>query len=320
MKAFFDSSGLLADPNALCQRFDQDGYVYLKGLIDPDILLSLRRQIVAICDDCRWLKPGSDPMSGITWTAPKVEGEDAYFDVYDRVQRLEAFHALAHESAVLTLMQALLGDTAFPHPLSITRLVFPENQEWSTPPHQDYVNNQGTADLYACWIPLSDCPQSMGALSILEGSNRLGLLPVEYALGAGHRQTSLPQEVDKLEWVSTDFELGDVVAFHSLTVHRALSNETDRMRLSVDYRYQAEGDALTERCLRPHFERADWSEIYRDWDRDELKYYWHDKKYTVAPWNPDLGNLSDDHMATAVKLQRAYNQKREALAQKYAAQ
>ena len=178
MKAFLDSSELLHDSGAMKDRFDRDGYVYLSGLVDTELLLNLRRQIVAICDDCGWLKSGVDPMTATTWTVPKVEGEDEYFEVYDRIQRLQDFHALAHDPAVMTLMRALLGDTAFPHPLSIARLVFPESKDWSTPPHQDYVNNQGTQDLYACWMPLSDCPTDMGSLAMLEGSHKLGLLPL----------------------------------------------------------------------------------------------------------------------------------------------
>jgi len=317
MKPLFDSSGLLSDTASLRQRFDADGYVYVPGLIDPDLLLDLRRQIVEICRDCQWLKPGTDPMDAISWTVPKVEGEEAYFEVYDRIQRLQDFHALAHEPRVLGLMRALLGDSAFPHPLSVARLVFPESRDWSTPPHQDYVNNQGTADLYACWIPLSDCPRALGSLAILEGSHRLGLQPVEYSLGAGHRQTTLPPEASTLCWVAGDFGLGDAIAFHSLTIHRALANETDRMRLSVDYRYQAEGEDTTERCFRPHFERLDWEQIYRGWDREDLKYYWRDKQFNVVPWDAELGELPDEHLAEAVKLQRRFNRDREQLAGKY---
>lgn len=320
MKPFFDSSTLLSDSKALRRRFGEDGYVYIRGLVNPGILLNLRRQIVEICDERKWLKPGTDSMDAVTWTVPKVEGEEGYFEVYDQVIRLQDFHGLAHDPAVLGLMRGLLGETAFPHPLSIARLVFPESQDWSTPPHQDYVNNQGTPDLYACWIPLSDCPQSLGSLSVLEGSHKLGLQPVEYSLGAGHRQASLPPEVASLEWVAGDFQLGDVIVFHSLTIHQALHNDTDRMRISVDYRYQAEGEDITERCLRPHFEREDWSEIYKGWDREDLKYYWRNKQLNFVPWNTELGRLPDDHMATAVKLQKGFNRARDALALKYGKQ
>jgi ectoine hydroxylase-related dioxygenase (phytanoyl-CoA dioxygenase family) len=319
MKPLTDSTALLSDPRALRRRFDRDGYVYVRGLVDPGLLQNLRRQFVDICQACGWLKPGSDPMDAVAWTRPKVEGEAEYFEVYDRIQCLQEFHALAHQPQVMTLMRALLGETAFPHPLSIARLVFPEARDWSTPPHQDYVNNQGTEDLFACWIPLSDCPRALGALAILEGSHRLGLQPVEYALGAGHRQARLPAEADSLSWAAGDFTLGDAIAFHSLTIHRALPNETDRMRLSVDFRYQAEGEDLTERCLRPHFDRLDWPDIYRGWDRDDLKYYWRGKQYQVVPWNAELGRLPDDHLSEAIRLQRGFDRHREAVAARYAA-
>ncbi len=317
MKPFFDSSSLLSNPDALRDRFDRDGYVYVPGLLNTRILLNLRRQIVDICDRCKWLKPGSNPMDAISWTVPKVEGEEEYFEVYDQVQRLQDFHALSHQPEIINVMRPLLGDTAFPHPLSIARLVFPDNEDWSTPPHQDFVNNQGTTNLYAAWIPLSDCAISMGSLAVLGGSHKLGLLPLEYSLGDGHRQTSLSDECNTLDWVSGDFNLGDVLIFHSLTVHRALANQSSRMRISVDYRYQAEDQDMTENCLRSHCERQDWSTIYQGWDREDLKYYWKDKRVNFVPWNSEYGVLPDDHMATAVKLQRGYDRKRAALTKKY---
>jgi hypothetical protein len=120
-----------------------------------------------------------------------------------------------------------------------------------------------------------------------------------------------------MEWVAGDFKLGDVIAFHSLTIHRALANDTDRMRISVDFRYQAEGEETTERCLRPHFERMEWQDIYRDWDREDLKFYWRDKNIKLVPWNPELGELPADHLAEAVRLQRRFNREREILAAKY---
>lgn len=317
MNAFVDSAHLLEDAQAIQQQFHSDGYVFIRGLLDTTLLDSLRRQIVTICADCNWLKPDVDPMQALAWTVPKIEGEGEYFKVYDRIQRLEDFHALAHDPGVMKLMRALLGPTAFPHPLSIARLVFPENREWSTPPHQDFVNNQGTKDLYACWIPLSNCPGELGPLAVLKGSHSLGLLPVEYALGAGHRQACIPTEAESLEWLADDFSLGDVIVFHSLTLHKALPNETDRMRISVDFRYQAEGQGLTERCLHPHFEREEWSDIYRDWKHEELKYYWRDKDFTIVPFDTEIGSLPDDHLATAVKQQRRYDASRKLLAKKY---
>ena len=75
------------------------------------------------------------------------------------------------------------GADGLPHPLSIARLVFPGNEEWTTPAHQDYPNNQGTFELYACWMPLADCTMEEGNLSILRGSHKLGVAPLRVARG-----------------------------------------------------------------------------------------------------------------------------------------
>lgn len=301
LRPFADSTELLDQQEALRARLDEDGYVFVKGVVEKDMLWDVRSQITGICKAHGWFQPDTDPIDAITASQPWVEGEERYFEVYDEVQRLETFHAVPHHPSVRSLMKTLLGDSAFPHPLSIARLSFPSNESWATPPHQDHPNNQGTEDLYACWIPLGDCPVELGGLAVLPGSHRLGIAPLEFALGAGHRQAKLDERFEQLGWLGGDFELGDAIVFHSLTVHRALPNTTDRMRLSVDYRFQREDEPLTAGCLEPHFGRLSWEEIYRDWVRDDLKYYWREKQYTVVPWDATLHDLSEEEAEQGVK-------------------
>ena len=317
MQPFYVANELLNDEGALRRRFELDGYLFLKQMVEPGKLLQLRRQIADRCARQLWFKPGSDPMDAIAWTTAKGEGEEDYFKVYDEVQRLEDFHALAHDDAILSVMRKLLGETAFPHPLSIARLMFPDTPEWFTPPHQDYPNNQGTENLYACWMPLSDCPVSLGNLSVLAGSHRRGLLlPLDYALGPGNRQIVLDERVRGLTWHGGDFHLGDMIVFHSLTVHRSLPNETDRLRISVDYRFQREGEPLTEGCLHPHFRRTTWDEIYRNWSRDGLKYYWKRKSFPIADWTT-MHDLPEEHLLQGTKQQTEFDRQRAERSAKY---
>ena len=294
LAAFEDSSALLDDPGELRARFDRDGYVLLRGVVDPEVLLAARRAITGILHRHGWLDPSQDPMAAVPAGGPFVEGEARYLEAYDDVQRSEAFHAVPHHSSVRRCMTALLGPTAFPHPLSIARLVFPGNEEWTTPPHQDYPNNQGTMDLYACWMPLADCSVDDGTLSILRGSHRLGVVPLRAALGAGNRRAELDDRHDGLDWVGGDMRLGDALIFHSLTVHSAMPNRGGSMRLSIDYRFQREGEALTLGCLEPHFGRLSWDDIYRGWQRDDLRYYWRGKRYTVDEWDESYHSISDE--------------------------
>lgn len=298
---FADATPLLGDPPALRRRFADDGYVFARGVVPRDVLVDLRERITAICAAHHWIVPGTDPLDAVAQGPPCVEGEDEYFAVYDEVQRLEAFHALAHHPAVGALMTALLGGPTFPHPLSIARLAFPRNDAWATPPHQDYPNNQGTPDLYACWIPLDDCPVERGSLSVLRGSHRRGVAPLDYALGPGNRRAVLDERFAGLTWTGGDFALGDVIVFHSHTVHRALPNRSERLRLSVDYRFQREGEPLTAGCLEPHFGRLTWEQIYQGWTRNDLRHYWRTRRYTLVPWDDSMHAVTDADLGDSLR-------------------
>ena len=280
------SNDLLADPQALRARLDRDGYLYFSRLLDRATVERLRRRMLQVLRDVGWVQPEPVLMRGRVARRPVREGSPEFFEAYDEVQKLEELHTLAHDPALVAMMQAVLGESAFPHPLKIARLIFPDHYEVSTPPHQDYPNNQGTPNLTATWIPVGDLPSIMGGVAILRGSHRFGVLPVTTHLGAGNRCAVLPQDLlEQCRWVTTEWEMGDVLVFPSQTVHAALHNASEfHLRLSVDFRYQLEGEALTEGCLEPHFERLTWDEIYDGWSSTDHQYYWRNLRYEVVPF------------------------------------
>lgn len=304
----YEANELLGDPAAVQQRLSTDGYLFFRGVVPVDKLLALREQITTILAAEGWIKDGDERMAARAICRPRREGQPKFFKAHDQIVKLEAFHALAHEPNLMNVMRQALGDSAFPHPLSIVRLVFPDSPELATPPHQDFPNNQGTPNLTAAWIPLADCSIKDGSLAVLEGSHKFGVLPLKFHLGAGNRAAQLTEEMRSGRWVGADFKIGDVLLFPSLTVHKAMENHNlENMRLSVDFRYQLEGEALTEGCLEPHFQRVSWEDIYRDWKSDELKYYWKKKDHVVVPWNEDLHKLPDDHVDEAYEQTLAFN-------------
>ena len=304
----YEANELLGNAAAVRKRLALDGYLFFRNIVPVERLLELRDQITEVLAEQRWIKGGPERMEARAICRPRREGQPKFFKALDRIVKLEALHSLAHEQNLMEVMRQALGDTAFPHPLSIVRLIFPDSPELATPPHQDFPNNQGTPNLTAAWIPLGDCAISDGSLAILAGSHKYGVLPLKFHLGAGNRQAVLPEEMQACHWVGADFRAGDVVLFPSLTVHKSMANHNlENMRLSVDFRYQLEGEALTAGCLKPHFERISWEEIYRDWKSDEFKYYWKNKDYVVVPWNEELHKLPDDHVDEAYEQTLAYN-------------
>src|SRR5438876_6227071 len=291
------SNDLLGDRAALRERFDEDSYLYFQDVLDRDKVRSLRKSMLTVLADRGWVRKAPYLMRGVATAPPVREGDEDFFTVYDDVQRLEEFHTLAHDESLMRIMHQVLGESAFPHPLKIARLGFPAHYEISTPPHQDYPNNQGTPNLTAAWVPVGECPQDLGGLAVLRGSHRYGLLPLAPDRGAGNRKAVLPEQMlEELHWVTTDYSAGDVVVFHSHAVHAALHNASELfMRVSVDFRYQLEGEALTETCLHPHFERLTWDAIYSGWKSDRYQYYWTDLDYEIVPFRQSelVGTMDD---------------------------
>lgn len=299
------STDLLGDPHALRARLAEDSYLYFPGLLDRERVLEVRRDVVRTIQELGWVNVRADG-TDVCKVLPLREEDDEFIEGYKQVQRLQSFHALAHEPALVEAMQQVLGPTAFPHPLKIARLAFPDHYEVSTPPHQDFPNNQGTESLTATWIPITDITPELGGLAILRGSHRWGLLPMEGHIGAGNRAAVIPPEMaEACRWVTTDFTMGDVLLFPSLAVHASLHNASEnQMRLSVDFRYQLEREPLTAGCLEPHFGNQTWEEIYAGWDDDRLKYYWKGLKYKVVPFRELPVTYNDDMKAVAGEIFR----------------
>lgn len=288
-----ESNDLLGDPEALQARLEEDSYLYFRQVLAPEAVEEVRNDVLRVLARHGWVQGGWLTGKGIAVSKPVWEGLAGYAAVYDDVQRLETFHTLAHDEALNEVMRQVVGPTAFPHPLKIARLSYPSNPEISTPPHQDYPNNQGTERLLASWIPLGDIPTLLGGLAILRGSHRYGLLPLTTHPGPGARQAVLPPEMlEACRWVTTDFHAGDVLLFPAMAVHASLHNASEMyMRLSVDFRWQQEGEALTPGCLEPHFQRLSWEEVYEGWESTEHQYYWRELDYEVVPFedlSPDL--------------------------------
>lgn len=308
LEPMYEANELLDNPTALRERLQQDGYLLLRNIIPVEYLTELKDQMTEVLAELGWIAGGEERMQARAISRPRREGQPKFFRAHDRIMKFEALHSLAHETHLMEVMRQVLGEKAFPHPLCITRLVFPDAPELSTPPHQDFPNNQGTPNLTAAWIPLADCSIEDGSLAVMEGSNKFGVLPLKFHLGAGNRRAVLPEALSSCRWVGADFKAGDILLFPSLTVHKAMENHnTDRMRLSVDFRYQLEGEALTEGCLKPHFQRLSWDEIYQGWNSGELKYYWREKEFVEVPWNPELHALPDEHVDEAYEQELAFN-------------
>lgn len=150
--------------------------------------------------------------------------------------------------------------------------------ETATNPHYDIVfMGRGTKNLYTSWMPLGDTPRQMGGLMILENSHRLEEIKTTYGQSdvdvyctnepdANDRDSeqrrwqgsgtgayafdaiALREELNSC-WLTTDYELGDLLVFSMYTMHASMDNLTNRLRLSTDTRYQLASEPVDERWV-----------------------------------------------------------------------
>jgi len=307
IKELRESNEALDDPEELRRRMKDEGYLFIRKLQDRDKLWDLRRQMLERMTP--WLVEGTDPIDGIADISKQcTEGDFEYTDVYHEVYKLEAFHRIAHEPEMFDFLEKVIDGPVFSHPHKVARLWFPKYTTHTTPIHQDFVHFQGNFETYTCWAPVGDCPVELGGLALIPGSHKIDkVMDHHFSLGAG----SLCIHTDELEdnWHSTDYEMGDTLIFPALTVHQALPNLTeDRLRVSLDNRYQKLGGIVSEHMLEPHlngFNNLVWEDVYADWETDDLKYYW---KEMDNPEIPRDASLSEKGFAEALELAKRGNE------------
>ncbi|MBT6626774.1 MAG: phytanoyl-CoA dioxygenase [Gemmatimonadetes bacterium] len=293
IQPFLDSNDIISDGAELARRMDRDGYLVVRGLLDPDRIFALRQKFLAIAYNAGWLLKDS-PLNEATADLSRfcVEPEDPYMEIIRRMNQIEQFHAVQHDPALVDLLERMCGEPILPHPRVITRAIFPRRDAFTTPPHQDFIPIQGTPDTFTAWFPLGDLPAPMGGVEIAKGSHTGGLYEFQPGLGAGGIEIT---ESFEGRWRGGPFAAGDVLFFHSMAVHRGVPNKTDSLRLSVDARYQKISEPIAPGSLLPHTKPQTWEEIYADWPADSpYRDYWSAFDLQVEEYDDSYHGKRDD--------------------------
>ncbi|GGD51611.1 phytanoyl-CoA dioxygenase family protein [Paenibacillus nasutitermitis] len=255
LKELEDSAPLLGDLPGLRLRLQESGYLFFRGLFEPEALLRIREDMLRTANKHGILKEGKELMDAIYAggeipTSYKFEASLLYRDMLEQ----ERFNAFGSHPLLALLLGGLLNGPIREHRRRIARITFPGSFGNTTPIHQDHYYIRGAMDTYTCWIPCGDCPAELGGLAVLEGSHKLGFLPHVPMSGTGGRGIEETEAIRDGKWLSTDYRLGDLLLFHGLTLHKALHNITpDKLRLSLEYRLQRSGDPIDDASLRSHY-------------------------------------------------------------------
>jgi ectoine hydroxylase-related dioxygenase (phytanoyl-CoA dioxygenase family) len=254
-------------------RYREQGYLWLKHLLDRDFVLDFRRRYFEAVQDTGLLAPGTDPVDGIYSGNEEKQGKTGIFEIV----RWAAYEAFCLAEPIWRFYEAFLGGAVYLHKRKILRLGKP-GQTRCTGAHYDLTYLRGGTDnLCTSWIPIGDCTVAMGGLIYLEGSDSFGRaqeaefsrlnahLPAEERISAynenmtrsGWLTEDLPALAERLDarWLMADYEAGDMVVHSPYMIHASTQNVSadGRMRLSTDIRYQLVSEQIDARWAK------DWS-------------------------------------------------------------
>lgn len=292
MKPFCELQACDATPQLLRQELGAKGYILLRNLLPRDVLNRVLADVTDVLEEAGWLLPGYDPMERVANLSAACGDPDPSFkQAYQQVFNLESFHSLPHHPALRRVMMMVVGERLLIHPKPIGRLIFPNCERLTVHAHQDYRFMGGDTECFTVWIPLHDCPTLIGPLRILEGSHRFGFQRHD---DAGLHVPEIPDGAAIGEdWVGGQINAGDVLMFHSLTVHAASPNASNQLRISLDCRFQDYSRIFNPANLAFAGDSGkSWEKTYTSWHSETLKYYWKALPLEFMPSKSEIEHLS----------------------------
>ncbi len=261
------SDAYIGQTEALHERLDRDGYLYLPGFFERDDIMAVRASLTQGLADQGLLNP-IFPQIEAVWNP---ERRTAFRP--DLAQKNPILLNLVYGERLLGFYETFFGENVRHFDFTWLRAVGPG---MGTHPHCDLVYmGRGTRDVLTCWIPYGDVPLDLGGLIVLENSHsKSDRIRAYLDTDVDTYCENRPENVKKVKedggwshpgwlstnpatlqkklggrWLTTEWSAGDLITFKMNMVHGSLDNATDRVRLSSDTRYQKASEPVDERWI-----------------------------------------------------------------------
>jgi len=232
----------LSNPNAV-SHYREHGYAVLKSAVEPRVMDDVRDEIQGI------FRPLLErhQINGAAAAGPDFDTAlselfrkdmNGYLAAAKATQLCPKLHNLGSGERMVGLVrsfgleQPIIAVRPVVHILS-DALQVPGGYH-RTPPHQDWRSVQGSLDALVVWLPLVEVTAQFGALEVLPGSHRRGLLETR-SDPFGNVVDESQLEAD--EFIPVSVEPGDAVVFSMFTVHRTGKEQRPGIRWAVSLRY-----------------------------------------------------------------------------------
>ncbi|MBW7895698.1 MAG: phytanoyl-CoA dioxygenase family protein [Opitutaceae bacterium] len=262
------SADCVDDPAELNRRLAEDGYLYVPGFFDRDLIAAARAEVCDRLAAADLLDPAHPTIAGVArpGITSNYKGELAVHNA--------AIRRVVYGPELLGFYTRLFGEPVRHFDYTWFRAL---SRGQGSTPHCDLVYmGRGTHQLLTCWIPYGDTPLETGGVMLLEGSHRQqerlkNYLEVDVDTYCENRPAQVEKVVHRGGWshpgflsknpvtlraklggrwlTAPEWRMGDFITFGMHLVHGGLDNLTDRLRLSTDTRYQRASQPIDERWI-----------------------------------------------------------------------
>lgn len=169
--------------------------------------------------------------------------------------RGKAMFEFLRNPKLLDAVESLLGPEITCSPIQHLRAKVPSSAGKGNyevvPWHQDSAvtwEEADSSDIVTCWIPMVDATVETGCMQIIPGISKHGY--IEHVAEGG--TTIRPDLLPKVTPLNAECPRGGMILMTKLTPHCGLPNRSNKVRWTIDLRYQRTG-TLTGRPFYPDF-------------------------------------------------------------------
>jgi ectoine hydroxylase-related dioxygenase (phytanoyl-CoA dioxygenase family) len=237
------------------KQFQEEGFLVVKEFFSKEELQPVIDYINSMVDE----------VANDLIRAKKIENPCKDEGFYTRLSKLEEQFpgavVLPHKKGLLStalanlwthprlldVVEQVLGPEIAGHPVWNIRTKTPNNPTVTVPWHQDaaYLNPGCENTLQpTAWIPLIDANAENGCMQVYKYGHRAAKLCEHECCAGPSWYISIPEETikptlgDDLEIVTCEVPFGGFLLINQLIPHRSLENTSNKIRWSVDLRWQ----------------------------------------------------------------------------------
>jgi len=225
------------------------GYLYVENFYDSSaevepILRDIHRLIGLLCEihgvDLRRRPYSAEEFDeGLPYLIEHHRGVVSV--LYDAVKKLPSYVRLACAQKNERYAAAILGSSfiGFSSRGYGIRMDNPNESQYSTQLHQDYVSQLSSQNATVVWSPLRRVTAAVGPITIYPGSHTTGVYPI-VKTGDGSRGLVVKNGSDltrDLPHISPEVGVGDCIFLDFLTLHESGQNRSNRTRWAMLSRY-----------------------------------------------------------------------------------